>query len=519
MSSKRGCCVYNCFNNSYKINRWRNEICDTHNIKHSECNCRVPYIMLTFPTKNLDLRNEWIKRVNHKNWQPNYDSRICSEHFVDVDYTNKKTLTQYPCPTLKMGYQLIGDRSKRKRRPPSTTCAIVKKKSKEKQSESSGKNESTETENGKAISKEQVECSDMETLPNTQCNTTQRTCQECLEYKNKVNRLQGEVSYWQGQYFRKQQKPFSLDILKDDAKVKSYTGLPSKQVFDSLFCSFGGKVKKINKWHGPTLYKSSLNRNKFSQRRKSTQPFLRPKEEYFMALFRIKTMLKNQIIGELFGVSSAVVSRTCLTWWKFMAKELKALVYNPEEEVHRALLPPTFNIPHYKNVQHIIYCTEVFVETPKNKKAQASLWSNYKHHYTCKYLVSITPYGLINFVSKGYGGRMSDRQIVEDSGFLNEVRRGEQVMADKGFHIADLLTLKYADLVIPPGRCGAFQMPKKDVVKTKEIANRCIRVEQVIRRIKSFNMLKYEVPITLIHSLDDIVIICCALCNLMGPFK
>ena len=62
-------------------------------------------------------------------------------------------------------------------------------------------------------------------------------------------------------------------------------------------------------------------------------------------------------------------------------------------------------------------------------------------------------------------------------------------------------------------------MPKKDVMKTKDIANRRIRVEQVIRRIKSFNMLKYEVPITLIHSLDDIFIICCALCNLMGPYK
>ena len=45
-------------------------------------------------------------------------------------------------------------------------------------------------------------------------------------------------------------------------------------------------------------------------------------------------------------------------------------------------------------------------------------------------------------------------------------------MANKGFNITDLLTLKNAKLVIPRGRRGAFQMPKRDVELTKEIANR-----------------------------------------------
>ena len=200
-----------------------------------------------------------------------------------------------------------------------------------------------------------------------------------------------------------------------------------------------------------------------------------------------------------------------------MAGELKSLVYNPSKEVCKALLPQSFNAPQYRNVNHIADCTEVFTETPKNKTVQAVLWSNYKHHYTCKYLLSVTPNGHINFASKGYGGRASDRQIVENSGFLDELREGESVMVDKGFHIEDLVTLKHAEVLMPPGRRGAFQMPKKDVQKTKEIANRCIRVEQVIRRLKCFNILKYEVPVTVLHVLDDIVIICCALFNLMPP--
>ena len=162
-----------------------------------------------------------------------------------------------------------------------------------------------------------------------------------------------------------------------------------------------------------------------------------------------------------------------------MAKELKPLVYNPSSKAHRALLPASFNKTQCHKVEHIVYCTEVFTETPKNKKVQAVSWSNYKHYHTCKFLVSITATGLINSISKGYGVRASDRQIVEHSGFLDEVWEGEQLMADKGINISDLLTLKHAELVISPGRRGAFQMPKKDVLITKDIANRCIRVEQV----------------------------------------
>ena len=421
MSTKRGCCVYGCHNNTNKIKRWKTNTCETHKVKHEECDCRVPYVMLTFPTKDRDMLNEWIWRVNRKNWEPNYDTRICSEHFVDIDYKNKKTLPQYPVPFLKMGYQLLGHRSKAKRKPPPTRVTSPPKKARKEKIEQTLTSRSTQQSDSNSQTETRFDITCFENVVHSEPTSSDNLCKGCQKYKNKIRHLQGEVKYWQTLYFRRQKKPLSLDILHDDSKVRSYTGLPSRDVFDSLLSSFGGKVRKITRWHGPTLYTSNLQRKKFRLRTKSTQPFLRPKEEYFMALFQIKTMLKSEIVGDLFGVSSAVVPRTCLTWWKFMAKELKVLVYNPEEEAQRALLPPSFNTPQYRKAQHIIDCTEVFVETPKNKIAQASLWSNYKHHYTCKYLVSITPYGHINFISKGYGGCMSDRHIVEDSGFINEV--------------------------------------------------------------------------------------------------
>ena len=67
--------------------------------------------------------------------------------------------------------------------------------------------------------------------------------------------------------------------------------MPSKEVFDGLRDSFGNKVKKIRKWKGPAQH-----RQIFSRKNKSTIPFINAKEEYFIALFHMKTMLKAEIV-------------------------------------------------------------------------------------------------------------------------------------------------------------------------------------------------------------------------------
>ena len=43
------------------------------------------------------------------------------------------------------------------------------------------------------------------------------------------------------------------------------------------------------------------------------------------------------------------------------------------------------------------------------------------------------PNGLITFMSKAYGGRITDSQIVFDSGMMEKLESGDSVMCDKGF--------------------------------------------------------------------------------------
>ena len=99
----------------------------------------------------------------------------------------------------------------------------------------------------------------------------------------------------------------------------------------------------------------------------------------------------------------------------------------------------------------IIDCFEIQIEKPTNAVHQALTYSDYKKCNTVKFLLCITPDGLVIFISEGYGGRISDIQIFEDSSLLNILPSGTSLMADRRFKgIATILNTKKINLVRPP---------------------------------------------------------------------
>ena len=93
-----------------------------------------------------------------------------------------------------------------------------------------------------------------------------------------------------------------------------------------------------------------------------------------------------------------------------MSYELSSLIVWPSKRVVKDNLPTCFKLL-YPNVRCIIDYTEVFIETPSSLDTEAQCWSDYKHHCTIKFLVSITPNGMISYVSPCYGGRASDKDM------------------------------------------------------------------------------------------------------------
>ena len=132
---------------------------------------------------------------------------------------------------------------------------------------------------------------------------------------------------------------------------------------------------------------------------------------------------------------------------------LDTLIMWPAREQLRKTMPLAFKRNFGDKVAVIIDCFEIFIERLSSLIARAMTWSNYKHHNTLKFLIGITPQGVISFICKAWGGRVSDKHVTENSGILRKLLPGDIVLADRGFDIADSVgSVSYTHLTLPTKR-------------------------------------------------------------------
>ena len=205
-----------------------------------------------------------------------------------------------------------------------------------------------------------------------------------------------------------------------------------------------------------------------------------------------------------------------------MNYRLTFIVWPSKEQIQMSL-PMCFIKSSYRNCTSIIDCFEIFIETPKNMRARAQTYSQYKHHNTSKYLISITPQGVISFVSNGWGGRTSDKYLTENCGYLEKLSSDDVVLADRGFTIRDSVGLYGAQIKIPAFTKGKKQLHPCELETTRGLAAVRIHVERVIGLVRNkYTILQGTIPISLCQtatpgqptSLDKMVRVCCALCNI-----
>uniref|UniRef100_A0A8C5DQ81 THAP-type domain-containing protein n=1 Tax=Gouania willdenowi TaxID=441366 RepID=A0A8C5DQ81_GOUWI len=261
----------------------------------------------------------------------------------------------------------------------------------------------------------------------------------------------------------------------DDNTVKYYTGLPNFALFQTLLLTLTpylpqGRMKKLS-----------------------------PFQLVLLTLMRLRLDLPIQHLSHLFRVHRTTVADAFHHTLGVMYAQLCPLVHWPSRECLLTSMPHQFVESFGNNVAAIVDCFEVFIEKPSNVLARAQTFSQYKHAYTMKYLIVITPQGVISFISNGWGGRASDKHITEQSGFLNKLLPGDIVLADRGFNIRKHVGMMCAEVKIPTFTRGHSQLEAKDVEETRPIAHLRIHVERVIGNLMP---------------LDKIVTVCCALTNM-----
>ena len=249
----------------------------------------------------------------------------------------------------------------------------------------------------------------------------------------------------------------------------------------SARCNFlEPKLKKMQYWKGEKLLKESQP-YQVEDNRKNPGPSrkLSHLDEFLLVLMRLKAGLFVQDLADRFGISTSLVSRICITWINLLYVELKDLFPFPAQELVRKNMPQEF--AQYATTRIILDCTELFIQRPSAMLAQSETWSDYKHN-TWKLLVGVTPNGQVSFLSDLWGGRVSNKQITRESGVLDLLQPGDNVMVDRGFDISNVVP-DGVTVNMPPFLAGREQMTAAETEETMIIASVRIHVERAIGRI------------------------------------
>ncbi|CAM4571783.1 unnamed protein product [Leuciscus chuanchicus] len=232
-----------------------------------------------------------------------------------------------------------------------------------------------------------------------------------------------------------------------DEDFRYFTRFSSKNIFMVFWRSIEPSASKIVYW-------SKAKRIGISTAEKevvkpSPQRKMQLIDEFFMFCLRVAVGLRERVLAELFGVSTSTVSRIIITWANYLYLVLGSIqIWMTREQVTRTM-PVKFQ-QYCPNVRVIIDCTEFRCESPEAITLPSETFSTYKSHTTFKALIRVAPCGAITFASKLFTGSISDKELTRQSGILNLLEPGDEVMADKGFLIGKLLEVVGAKLIIPP---------------------------------------------------------------------
>ncbi|XP_003243795.1 uncharacterized protein LOC100568499 isoform X2 [Acyrthosiphon pisum] len=240
------------------------------------------------------------------------------------------------------------------------------------------------------------------------------------------------------------------------------------------------------------------------------------KERIIMVFLKLKQGLSFAILSILFN---DLTSETCRSTYILMIPQLaqimQSLVYWLSKQEILSNLPFCFD--NFNNVRVVLDCTEISVQRPKCLTCRIKCYSNYKSTFTLKFLVGITPGGLISFISKPYGGRSSDKAIFEQSNIIENMQPPDAIMVDKGFLIDDICKKKNISIIRPPFLKNQTQFNKDDALLSKNIAKARVHIERINQRLKSFKIFQQTFPWAHVHLASDIMAIVGGLCNISPP--
>ncbi|KAE8745463.1 hypothetical protein FOCC_FOCC007843 [Frankliniella occidentalis] len=293
-----------------------------------------------------------------------------------------------------------------------------------------------------------------------------------------------------------------------EVDFRFYTGI-SQEVFEMIYQFLGGD-EVCNKL-----------KYEYDAKTPEREPFnwkLTAQDKLFLTLLRLRRGIPVRDLKVLFNISKYHASRICYIWTRFMSLQFKKLddLMLTSAAAQNPLKPRCYE--KFPNLRVIIDSTHFKIQQPKHFQQQNNTYSSYKAANTIKFLVVISCFGGLSFLSEGYEGSISDRQLLIQSGLMDRLQPEDAMMADRGFDCEDLCDEREVNLLIPAFLDQRTHFTARELILNRAIAVSRIHVETFIGLIKQFRLIRYIIPNSMLPIASDLVRVCAYLVNFQQPF-
>ncbi|XP_071579699.1 uncharacterized protein [Temnothorax nylanderi] len=286
-----------------------------------------------------------------------------------------------------------------------------------------------------------------------------------------------------------------VNFIKNDSELSTSTGIASFAILNTI-------VEIVELVYKDKFGKSNIRMN--------------IKDRIIMTYVKLKQNVSYSFLAIMFNCYTAKhCQRVFYEMIKILSKCLKVAIPWPSKEEIEKNLPLCFK--DFEDVRVVVDCTEVFIQKPAKLCCQLLTYSHYKGSETCKIMTGVTPAENISYISKPYGGRVSDTVIFEQSNLVKLLQPGDAVMVDKGFLIDKVCELNRLKCIRPPFLKDKKQFTKAESILTCKIATARVYVERSNQRIKTFKIVGSKMPVALVSILEDIFVVICATINMSSP--
>ncbi|XP_069105555.1 uncharacterized protein [Argopecten irradians] len=456
-----------------------------------------------FPsTKKKDLRKRWIvviRRDEGPCFKIGSNTVVCSRHFKQEDFRwtlVRKCLKSDVVPSI-----FPWTTTSTTRKPPTHRHNVLTELP---QTSNANDHTDPQTENQASESIAPTGNNDIHGDCNRRISEHEKTIEELelgLKAKNEeIENLKKKLSLElqdKNEEIENLNKKLSIECFgisrfsSDDNMIEFYTGLPTY----TLFLAFYNAVK-------PTRMRSIYYTPAEEMSARGRPKAMDPIDELFMFLCRLKSGFLSEDLAVRFHIHKSSVSRKIITWANYLYFMLGGINIWPSKETVECHMPQDFKSA-YPNTRIIIDCTEIFTERPSSLALASKTFSTYKSHNTWKGLVGIAPHGAVTFISSLYSGCMSDIEITKNSGLIELLEPGDEIMADKGFVLNKILKGTGITIATPHFLSGDGQFSPSQIEDNQKIASLRIHVERHIKRLKEYRLLQSTVPLSIAGSINQ----------------